>query len=315
LYNGKDLQGELGLEWLDYGARYLDPVIGRWNCIDPASQEYSDWNTYQYVRNNPVARIDPNGWWDDWYQGYYEDGTSEMKYFPAISTGFFLTGSTLWINRGDGINTIPMGRTDDGYLFMGYKNGDYGLSLPEATITGNRPKNDISATIAFCDLFANTLWELPIFASTLGVGSEIFAGAKGLSLFKETLIRGTINSGYDIANDLWYNEGRLNNVDIANVGFNYIPYGAFGENTGRLIGAIASPILKSTVDYRWQNGLSTSLGLGNQKDGARTALELFTRTFSSSINYNFRIPNNTPLGVGYNIFDRSLRSQILSFMP
>lgn len=65
LYNGKLFQGEMGLNWLDYGARFYDPVIGRWHSVDQLAEKYNSWSTYQYVRNNPILRIDPNGMNDD----------------------------------------------------------------------------------------------------------------------------------------------------------------------------------------------------------------------------------------------------------
>ena len=34
LYNGKELQNDLDLNWYDYGARMYEPSIARWNGID-----------------------------------------------------------------------------------------------------------------------------------------------------------------------------------------------------------------------------------------------------------------------------------------
>jgi len=64
LYNGKELQDELGWETYDYGARFMDPQIGRFTTIDPLAENTPDYTPYNYVRNNPILKIDPNGEWD-----------------------------------------------------------------------------------------------------------------------------------------------------------------------------------------------------------------------------------------------------------
>ena len=62
---GELFKDELGLDWLDYGARMYDAVLARWSVIDPMAEE-RDWLTpYNYVQNNPLLRIDPDGRLDD----------------------------------------------------------------------------------------------------------------------------------------------------------------------------------------------------------------------------------------------------------
>ncbi len=61
LYNGKELNTDLGLDWYDYGARWLDVEIGRWSTIDPLAESYSSMSPFNYVANNPISNIDPDG--------------------------------------------------------------------------------------------------------------------------------------------------------------------------------------------------------------------------------------------------------------
>lgn len=68
LYNGKEIQEDLiagrKLDWYDFGARMYDPAIGRWHTVDPMIEWRYSFSPYDYCRNNPINRIDPDGKYD-----------------------------------------------------------------------------------------------------------------------------------------------------------------------------------------------------------------------------------------------------------
>jgi hypothetical protein len=49
---------------MDYGARFYDPSIGRWNAVDPLASYAPDKTPYHYTSNNPISRVDMDGRWD-----------------------------------------------------------------------------------------------------------------------------------------------------------------------------------------------------------------------------------------------------------
>lgn len=67
-FNGKELQTTGNTNFIDYGARMYDDVIGRWSVVDPMAEKRQWVSPYNFVQNNPLAKIDPNGMLDDWVE-------------------------------------------------------------------------------------------------------------------------------------------------------------------------------------------------------------------------------------------------------
>jgi RHS repeat-associated protein len=64
-YSNEELQLEMSLNQYHFGARFYDPVTGRFNVIDPLADFAAPYSSYHYAFNNPLTYNDPNGLWPE----------------------------------------------------------------------------------------------------------------------------------------------------------------------------------------------------------------------------------------------------------
>ncbi len=76
-FTGKELVTMHGLNWQDYGARWLDNVRMQWTTMDSLAEKYYGVSPYVYCANNPVNRIDSDG--REWKEKKDEDIAKQLQ--------------------------------------------------------------------------------------------------------------------------------------------------------------------------------------------------------------------------------------------
>ncbi len=91
-YNGKEYQDELDLKWYDYGARNYDSALGRWLNVDNMAEEFTSLSPYNYVLNNPISVIDPDGNYAQDIKGQianlYQQRANTWRYIDSYRQGY-----------------------------------------------------------------------------------------------------------------------------------------------------------------------------------------------------------------------------------
>jgi RHS repeat-associated protein len=85
-YNGKEMNGDFGLNWSDYGARWYDATVGRWWSVDLLAEKLSDYTPYNFVINNPIKMVDPFGLESEFYANgdMHLEGEDAKNFFKGL---------------------------------------------------------------------------------------------------------------------------------------------------------------------------------------------------------------------------------------
>ena len=126
-YNGKEFDRMHGLDWYDYGARWMDASIGRWHSVDPLAEDKPWQSPYLFCSGNPIIRIDPDGMED-----YTVNEFGQMYESTSYLEAFFETIFSLF---GGGCNQDRIYKEGSDKLLASYPEGTINLVENNSEIT------------------------------------------------------------------------------------------------------------------------------------------------------------------------------------
>jgi RHS repeat-associated protein len=134
-FTGKELDSETGLGY--FGARYYMAALGRWGSADPLAEKHLEWSPYNYVLNNPLTLIDPDGRQvmansNAYWEGVAVDGFQQGGFRGAAKVAAGMAAMTAFEFFG-------MNQAETGFGAMAEGNWVSGTASVGMAVAGNLP--------------------------------------------------------------------------------------------------------------------------------------------------------------------------------
>ena len=98
-YSGKELDRQFGLDWYDFHARQQDPLLGRFNSIDPLDEKTPQISPYAYCGGDPINYVDLNGLEPTPFEAWLMAAASYRdEYYTAIIDALSQLGWNIYDN-------------------------------------------------------------------------------------------------------------------------------------------------------------------------------------------------------------------------
>ncbi|SUJ10992.1 RHS repeat-associated core domain [Sphingobacterium spiritivorum] len=115
-----------------------DPVIGRWNVVDPLAEKVPNWTPYRYGFNNPVRFIDPTGMLEE--PTPYEAAMMAKNVYGDKKDPGYLVGGWKVSNVG---KDLPLVNEESGFKSAVYERTSNGVTEYVYATAGTDDKQDV----------------------------------------------------------------------------------------------------------------------------------------------------------------------------
>lgn len=205
-FNGKELDSETGFTY--YGARYYDNQLGMWLSVDPFSDKYPSLTPYNFVANNTLSLVDPDG------NKIYVADMNESTRNKMVADLSEITGLTLTVGK-DGYLEYSRNEGASGYsakaqelLILGIDNENE-ENMVTTFAGGSKARDNLEPGLAWINLDSKQIEGF--ISASYGVNKKTLG--YGMTFLHELA---HTESTYDLKDDFSTSNSKGENVDFMN---------------------------------------------------------------------------------------------------